>query len=374
MGYFGNNKYKFGLFAMNCAGGQTPSKAPERWRAQWKDIVTVAKLGDEVGVEFILPVSKWYGLGGESNFQKWSFETFSQSAALAALTERIGLFVTAHAFLLSPAFAAKAIATLDHISNGRGGLNIVCGWNPAEFATHGSTIDPGNRYERGREWHQIFMDLISGKPEFEWHTDFYDMTGLVTEPLPVQSPPPIMSAGQSSDGQAFAAEVADILFTTMRSLEQAQDTCQRVEKLAGQHGRSPDVFVQTQMICRPTRKEALEYAEYYAVEMADTEVVESFAKVKGSTLSKNAKKGESMADKGVLSTINAPTALRYPGIWPGIYPVIGSPDDIVDELVKISATGVAGSALIFLNYLDEFPYFAQEVLPRMERAGLRTSQ
>lgn len=371
MGYFGDNKYKFGLFAMNCAGGQTPSKAPERWRAKWDDIVTVSQLGDDVGVEFILPVSKWYGLGGESGFQNWSFETFSQSAALAALTKQIGLFVTAHAFLLSPAFAAKAIATLDHISHGRAGLNIVCGWNPAEFSVHGATIDPANRYERGLDWYKIFMRLIEGGPEFDWNSDFYNMTGLVTEPTPVQKHPPIMSAGQSGDGQAFAAQVADILFTTMRSFDQAKDTVQRVKALAAPYNKTPEVFVQTQMICKPTRKEALEYAEYYAVEMADKAVLEYFAKQKGATLSKNATKGESEADKGVMSTIAAPTANRYPGIWPGIYPVIGSPDDIVEELKKVSATGVAGSALIFLNYLDEFPYFAQEVLPRMERANLR---
>ena len=62
---------------------------------------------------------------------------------------------------------------------------------------------------------------------------------------------------------------------------------------------------------------------------------------------------------------------RYPGMFPAMYPVIGTPDDAVAELQRMSVLGVAGSTLVFLNYLQELPYFIQEVLPRMERAGLR---
>jgi alkanesulfonate monooxygenase SsuD/methylene tetrahydromethanopterin reductase-like flavin-dependent oxidoreductase (luciferase family) len=53
---------------------------------------------------------------------------------------------------------------------------------------------------------------------------------------------------------------------------------------------------------------------------------------------------------------------------------VGNPDDVVDGLKQLSATGIAGSALVFLNYLLELPFFVQEVLPRMERAGLRHPQ
>ena len=51
--------------------------------------------------------------------------------------------------------------------------------------------------------------------------------------------------------------------------------------------------------------------------------------------------------------------------------VVDRPDDAVAELKRLSDLGVAGSTLVFLNYLQELPYFIQEVLPRMERAGLR---
>ena len=70
------------------------------------------------------------GFGGTTQAREWSFETFTFAAALAAVTQRIALFMTVHVPLVHPLYAAKALATVDHISHGRAGLNIVCGWNP----------------------------------------------------------------------------------------------------------------------------------------------------------------------------------------------------------------------------------------------------
>ena len=55
----------------------------------------------------------------------------------------------------------------------------------------------------------------------------------------------------------------------------------------------------------------------------------------------------------------------------GGFPLVGTPDTIADLLEQLSATGVAGTALAFVDYAKEFPYFRQEVLPRLERKGLR---
>src|ERR1700730_735059 len=124
-GSFGSNRFKFGVFGINCSGGMTPSRAPERCRADWDEMVAVAQMADEAGVEFLLPIAKWHGLGGEADMWGRSFETFTQASALGALTKHTGLFVTAHVSLVTPAFAAKAIATIDHVTQGRAGLNVL---------------------------------------------------------------------------------------------------------------------------------------------------------------------------------------------------------------------------------------------------------
>src|SRR5215210_6442560 len=96
MTFFGSNAYKLGLFGANCGGGMTLSCAPERWRAKWSEIVELYHLADAAGIEFILPIAKWHGLGGKADIWGRSFETFTHSAAAGAITRRIGVFVTAH--------------------------------------------------------------------------------------------------------------------------------------------------------------------------------------------------------------------------------------------------------------------------------------
>jgi alkanesulfonate monooxygenase SsuD/methylene tetrahydromethanopterin reductase-like flavin-dependent oxidoreductase (luciferase family) len=370
---FGPNRFKFGVFGLNCSGGMTPSRAPERWRADWHEIVKVAQLADAAGIEFLLPIAKWSGLGGEANMWGRSYETFTQAAALGALTRSIGIFVTAHVSLITPAFAAKAVATLDHTTDGRAGLNIVCGWNPDEFRQHGIALDGDHRYSRGLEWFKIYDRMLAGGEPFDWVSDIFDMRNLSTDPLPVQHPrPPIMSAAQSGDGQAFAAQVADILFTAMYSPDQARDTVKRAQSSAAAFGRNCEIYVTTQFVCRPTRREAEECLHYYAVEMADPAALEYFARQKNSTASASTKRGETAADQAVAAKLSGQQKTKYPGLFPSMYPIIGSPDDVVEQIGRLAGLRLSGSTLVFLNYARELPYFIQEVLPRMEKAGLRT--
>jgi dimethylsulfone monooxygenase len=198
----GANRFKLGLFNANCDGGFAVSTAPERWAADWDDIVAVSQLADEAGIDFILPVAKWRGLGGDADNLGRSYETLTHSAAIGALTKRIALFATVHVSVVTPAFAAKAIATIDHVTHGRAGLNIVCGWNQDEFDVHGVTIDSEHRYDQGLEWFRIYAQLLEGGAPFDWDGTYYkNLRGLTTSPLTVQRPrPPIMSAGFSYRG------------------------------------------------------------------------------------------------------------------------------------------------------------------------------
>jgi dimethylsulfone monooxygenase len=107
------------------------------------------------------------------------------------------------------------------------------------------------------------------------------------------------------------------------------------------------------------------------VEMADDDALEYFARQKASTASTSTKKGATAADRAVVAKLSESQKHRFPGMFPTIFPIVGSPDDVVAELQKVAALGVAGSTLVFLNYRDELPYFIQEVFPRLEKAGLR---
>ena len=365
---FGPNRFKLGVFSANCDGGLTMSLAPERWPCNWDDIAAMSLLADEAGLEFILPVAKWRGYQGKANVYGKSFETLTHAAALGALTKRIAIFSTVHVPLVTPAFAAKAIATIDHVSHGRAGLNIVCGWNQNEFDLHGVTIDQATRYQHGLEWFEIWSRLLQGGPEFDWDGRFFHLKKLHTNPVSIQRPwPAVMSAGFSPAGRDFAARAADVLFLTVTELDQVPAILADVATQMARYNRSITVFTMGHVVCRPTRREAEEYFHYFAEEMEDPEGQAYYIENRGATVSD----GTRQIARPLLNRFHRATGLRYAGAYPGMFPFVGTPDDIADEMARMSATGLAGCTVAFVDYLKEIPFFLAEVLPRLQRLGLR---
>ncbi len=88
----------------------------------------------------MLPVGRWKGYGGDTDYQGETLETVTWAAGLLAATQRLTVFGTVHAPLIHPLIAAKQFVTADHIGEGRFGLNIVCGWNEGEFDMFGATM------------------------------------------------------------------------------------------------------------------------------------------------------------------------------------------------------------------------------------------
>ena len=366
---FGPNRFKLGIFSANCDGGLTMSLAPDRWRANWDDIAAMSRIADDAGIEFILPVAKWRGYQGKANVYGKSFETLTHGAALGAITKRIAIFCTVHVPLITPAFGAKAIATIDHVTHGRAGLNIVCGWNQAEFDLHGVTIDPETRYDHGQEWFDIWSRLLAGGPEFDFEGTFFNLKRLQTDPLSVQRPwPPVMSAGFSPRGRDFAARCADVLFLNVTELDQVPPLLSDVTTHMARHDRTISVFTMGHVVCRPTRREAEEFFHYFAEEMADTDGQKYYRDNRGATVPGE---GTTRIARPFENRFTRQGQFRYDGAYPGTYPFVGTPDDIAAEMARMSATGLAGCTVAFLDYLKEIPYFVQEVLPRLERLGLR---
>src|SRR3979409_1006254 len=149
---YNNNTFKLGLFGMNCSGGLSLTKAPERWDASWDNNVKAAKLADEAGLEFLLPIGRWHGYQGESDTQGTTFETLAWACGLLASTKDITTFGTLHVAFVNPVFAAKQMVTAAHLGPGRFVLNVVSGWNPIEFGMMGVALgEHDGRYDYSDE-------------------------------------------------------------------------------------------------------------------------------------------------------------------------------------------------------------------------------
>ena len=110
---------------------------PERWSASWPDCLALARLADEAGLDFMLPIARWKGYGGDTDFHGHTLETITWAVGLLGATKRMTVFGTVHAPLFHPLIAAKEFVTADHIGEGRIGVNIVVGWNEGEFDMFG---------------------------------------------------------------------------------------------------------------------------------------------------------------------------------------------------------------------------------------------
>ena len=358
---FNVNKLKLGIFSPNCSGGMAVTKVPERWDASWENNLKLAQMADDAGIEFLLPIARWKGYGGETDFEGSTLETITWACGLLAKTKRITVFGTVHAPLVHPIFAAKQMVTVSHVSEGRFGLNIVCGWNQDEFEMFGiAQREHDTRYEYGQEWWDVVQRIWSEDAPFDYDGKFMKLKNVLGKPKPYKWRPVVMNAGSSGAGRNFGAKNCDFLFTVLIDLEKGRQDVQSIKRIAAGFGRGIDVLTTSYVVLRPTRKEAQEYHEYYTTTMGDSVAADHLMELQGL----HAQSFPPEAFKSIRQ--------RFFG-GHGVYPLIGDADDVAAELAKISAAGFIGTTITFVNYVDEFPYFRAEVMPRLERLGLRQS-
>src|SRR5580692_17693 len=164
---------------------------------------------ERYGLDFVLSMIKLRGFGGKSEFWDHNLDSFTLMASLAAITSRIRLYATVPTLAVPPAIAARMSSTIDSISNGRFGLNVITGWQRPEYAQMG--LWPGDeyfarRYDFAAEYVQVMQELWQhGVSNFKG--EHFQMDDCRLEPLP-QAPIKLISAGQSDAGMKFIAKHA----------------------------------------------------------------------------------------------------------------------------------------------------------------------
>jgi dimethylsulfone monooxygenase len=358
----GNNKLQIGLFGANCSSGRAVTLVPERWSGNWPDNKKLAVMADDAGIDFLLPIGRWKGYGGDTDYQGTTLETITWATGLLAATKRITVFGTVHAPIFNPVVAAKEMVTADHIGEGRFGLNIVVGWNEGEFDMFGvQQRAHENRYEYAQEWIEVIKQIWSDREDFDFHGKYLDMKGIKGKPKPYGGiRPVIMNAGASATGQAFAVKNCDAFFmqASRTSLEETAGRVRNALNAAREQGREIGCYTVGVVTCRPTQKEAEEYFHHCIVEHADWSAVDSILalrKISPQTVSMQ----EFLTHRSQYAQGN------------GGLPIVGDPDHVAAQLADLSKAGLTGIAISLVNYLEETPYFCDEVIGRLERMGLR---
>jgi FMNH2-dependent dimethyl sulfone monooxygenase len=358
---YNGNRLKLGLFGANCSSGRAATTVPERWSGSWEDNLVAAQMADAAGIDFMLPIGRWRGYGGITNFEGATLETITWATGLLAQTKQMSIFGTVHAPLFHPIVAAKQFVTADLVGRGRFGLNLVCGWNQDEFTMFGvEQREHDRRYAYGADWLSIVMRLWTESEPFDLQSEFFNVQGVVGDPKPYGGQRPIvMNAGASPVGREFGISNCDMIFIPLNDIAEGAKDVATAEARGRELGKQMRVCANGFIVCRPTKREAEDYLQYYSQDNADWDAVDHLMQLNGT----------------YARTYATDHFVKFRSRWAaghGGYPVVGGPDEVAAELIRIAEAGFFGFCFSFVNYRDEFPFFRDEVLPRLVRAGVRT--
>lgn len=356
----GTNPFALGLFSFNVSGGLTQTR-DEIWDASWANNVRVAQLAEEAGLEFLLPLGRWRGLRGhavEGPDEGGTLESLVWAGGILALTKRIAVFGTLHVGFVNPVFAAKQIVTAHQIGQGRFGLNVVSGNTVEDYAMMGIPFeDHDARYDYTEEWVSIVKRVWTDSEPFDHDGRYFHLRGVLEKPKPHGGVAPMLiSAGHSGRGRAFAIRQADALFTSFTELENLAAEL-RAARAAAPDGDLVPAYGSGHLICRPTTKEADEYYHHLVYERGFWDGVDEGVRLRTQNRAMPVVSVERLRERLISGN--------------GTFLVRGSYDDVARQLKQIHEAGLDGMALALVDYINDFPPLRDEVLPRLERLGLR---
>jgi alkanesulfonate monooxygenase SsuD/methylene tetrahydromethanopterin reductase-like flavin-dependent oxidoreductase (luciferase family) len=350
---------KLGLFGVNCSYGLIMSHAPSGYEVTWEHTKSIARQADRMGLEVLVPVARWKGFGGSTNFNGNCFETYTWAAGLAEATENIAIASTSHLPTVHPIVAAKAATTIDRISGGRFALNLVMGWVPPEMEMFGGEQrEHDQRYAFGQEWIDYAKRLWSEPGGFDVDGSFFHGRDVEAYPKPHQAPHPVLlNAGNSPAGIEFSARNVDINFASLDTLENIRSYTDKVRGTArDDYGREIDVMTYGLVVCRDTEREA-RAAFQQVVDEGDMGAAGNVIKIALSGASQSFDHAREMSERFIAG-------------WGG-YPLVGTPEQVVEGMKQLNEAGMGGMIMGLIDPDAELPMFRERILPLMVQAGIR---
>ena len=341
-----------------------------------------------------------------------SFAPMTLLPALAAVTERIGLVATMSTTYNDPFHVARLFASLDHLSGGRAGWNIVTSNNPMEALNFGvdDHLEHDARYRLAREFHDVVTGLwdswaddafirdvdngVYSDPAklhvLDHQGEHFKVRGPLNVARPVQGWPVIVQAGQSEAGRQLAAETAEVVFSGLSSLDSARKAYADIKARAVAAGRNADhllimpgafVVVGDSVAQAREKKRRLDDLVHPSSGMGSLSVQLGFdashlpldQPLPDELPPSNA--SHTMREKLVdLSRIEGWTVrqlAQYVGGAFGVLEMIGTPQTIADQMQEWLETQACDGFNVMFPYLpgglDEF---VDQVVPELQRRGL----
>lgn len=355
-----------GLFLPIQDGGWSTSTLPRTTTWTFDYNAQLTKRAEALGFDLVFGLAQWTskgGYGGAMRYRETSLDSFMTVGALAAVTRRILLISTLHVLYgpWHPVHLAKFGATLDHISGGRWGVNVVTGYAAREPLMFGMVrIEHDLRYRMADEFVTLLERLWSETENLTVRGEWWQMEDAFITPKPRYGRPILVNATGSPAGIDYAVRHSDLVFITSPGGNQLADALESLPAhtatLRGEArklGRSIRTILNPMVICRETEREVLAYRDAI-VAAADAEATEGFAA--------HGRAGDAQAWRN-QKRLNRPVG--------GNLHLVGTPEQIVDGFRKLRAAGCDGLQITFFDFAPDLEHFGAKVLPLLHQAGLR---
>jgi alkanesulfonate monooxygenase SsuD/methylene tetrahydromethanopterin reductase-like flavin-dependent oxidoreductase (luciferase family) len=361
------NKLMLGLFIPLQQGAWSPSTWTRgtSWSFPYNAECTVR--AEELGFDLVFGLAQWLpkgGYGGAMQFRENAADPLLITAGLAPLTRNIILISTVHILYgWHPLHLAKFAASIDHMSHGRFGLNVVTGYKKSEYEMFGlATIEHDLRYEMADEFSILMKRLWMEDENLTVEGRWWTLKNAFVAPKPVHGAVIMVNAASSGAGLEYAAKHSDLIFVTSPAGANLDKACRalpehnaHIKALGRKHGREVKTIINPHVICRETEQEARR--QYQAIlDHQDPVAADNFyATFMG---------GDQKSWKA---------ATRSDWVIGGNVHVVGSPEQVVDGFIRLRQAGCDGVQVNFYDYLPDLELFGARVLPLMRQAGLRAS-
>mgnify|MGYP002836734394 FL=1 len=361
-----NEQMNIGVFIPIGNNGWVISKNAPQYMPTFELNKEITQKAESYGFDFALSMIKLRGFGGETQFWEHNLESFTLMAGLAAVTSKIKLFATAATLTLPPAIVARMASTIDSISNGRFGVNLVTGWQKPEYSQMGLWPGDeffGSRYEYLGEYAQVLRDLWdTGRSDFKGK--YFQMDDCRVSPIP-KADMKIICAGQSEAGMAFTAKYADYNFCFGKGVNTPTAFAPTVERLvratenANREVSSVALFM---IIADKTDEAARARWEHYKAGVDEEAVAWLGEQGAADKTSKSDTNIRQMADPTSAVNINMGT-------------LVGSYESVARMLDEVATVkGVSGVMLTFDDFVEGIENFGKYIQPRMKSRSHVTQQ
>jgi len=349
---------QLGVFIPIGNNGWLISTTSPQYKPSYDLSKTIVDKAEQFGFDFALSMIKLHGFGGPSGFWDYNLESFTLMAGLAATTTRIKLFATCAVLTMPPPIAARMAVTIDSISHGRFGVNIISGWQRREYTQMG--IWPGaehykRRYEYCAEYVSVMNELWeTGRSDFKGN--FFQMDDCRCLPMPTAKIP-IICAAQSDAGTRFAAQYADYNFCASFGFNAPTAVAPSVARLVAatqQTARDCGALILTMIIADETDEAAQAKWEHYK---AGTDVE---ALTYRDAQAEDDPSQDIYAQpnrRRILGTNKLPT---NQGVLVGSYATVAG---MLDELAAVP--GVRGVMMTFDDFVIGMEQFGTRIMPLM---------